>query len=145
MCITRFRPLQGSSFLETPKCLRGKHCIVNVKNQDNKCFMWAVLSAIHPPPHNPDRLSNYVAYKNELKFGDLKFPITTRNVKVPKFEELNPNVSVNILVFGNTHRETSVSRQPQNISYRPITDKSRGHAVTRISAFVEKCQAVCLQ
>ena len=108
LCITRFRPLHGSSFLETPKCLRGKHCIVNVKNDDDKCFMWAVLSAIHPPSsssssYQPNRVSNYDAYKDELKFGDLKFPITTKDV--PKFEHLNPHVSVNILVFGNTNRE----------------------------------------
>ena len=104
MCITKFRPLHGSSYVETPKCLQGKHCIVNVKNYDDKCFVWAILSAIHPPSSsNAQRVSHYLKYENELKTNNLEFPITTRDI--PKFESMNSEISVNVLAFGNDDRE----------------------------------------
>ena len=40
--ITQYRPLHGSnsSFVPTPKFIANKHCTVNVKNDDELCFMW---------------------------------------------------------------------------------------------------------
>ena len=48
ICITQYRPLQGSTYVETPAHIADKHCVVNVKNDDEKCFAWAVLSALYP-------------------------------------------------------------------------------------------------
>jgi len=49
--ITEYRPLCGgsSSYVETPKIIADKHCIINVKNDqegDEKCFLYSVLSCI---------------------------------------------------------------------------------------------------
>lgn len=38
----------GSSFIEISEVLRRKKAIINVKNLDNECFKWAVLSALYP-------------------------------------------------------------------------------------------------
>ena len=40
--ISKFAPLCGSSYLPTPKWLEHKHCIVNVENSDDKCFVWSI-------------------------------------------------------------------------------------------------------
>ena len=104
VCITKFRPLHGSSYIETPKCLQSKHCIVNVHNYDDKCFVWAILSAIHPPSlPNAQRVSYYLKYQSELKTDNLVFPITTKDI--PKFKSMNPQISVNVLAFGSNERE----------------------------------------
>ena len=67
VCIRKFRPLHGSSYVETPKCLRCKHCIANVKNYVDKCLMWTVLSAIHPPSSSHvERVSRYIKYQGQL-------------------------------------------------------------------------------
>ena len=95
LCITQYRPLHGSTYIPTPQWLAKKHCVVNVKNSDSKCFLWSVLSAIHPPAHNPDRLSNYEPYENSLDISGLTFPLAVKDV--PKFERQNPSISVNVL------------------------------------------------
>ena len=40
-----YRPLAGSSYIFAQPFLARKKAIVNVHNEDNECFRWAVLSA----------------------------------------------------------------------------------------------------
>ena len=53
--ITKYRPLHSRSHIASPKWLQNKHCVVNVRNEDKKCFLWAVLSCLHEPSHNKER------------------------------------------------------------------------------------------
>ena len=44
----KYTPLKGSSYIPLPKILYKKQAIINLKNEDNQCFKWAVtLSLIH--------------------------------------------------------------------------------------------------
>ena len=97
LSIVTYNPMGGSSYIKTPKSLVGKHAIVNVQNQDNKCFVWAVLSALHPQERNSERLTKYRGFASELNVTGLEFPLTVNNVK--KFESLNHTISVNVFVY----------------------------------------------
>ena len=44
----RFAPLSGSAWTPLPKSLQNKKAIVNVQNEDNRCFGFALASALHP-------------------------------------------------------------------------------------------------
>lgn len=69
--ICSYDPLKGSSFIETPKKLKQKKALVNVKNiNDDMCFKWSVLSALHPAAKNPLRLQHYIPLRL-LKFEQL--------------------------------------------------------------------------
>jgi len=82
LCITQYRPLHGSTYILTPHC-----------------FVWSVLSSIHLPEHNRDRLSNYKPYENSLDISGLTFPLADKDV--PKFERQNTLISVNVLCGGD--------------------------------------------
>jgi len=65
--ITKYRPLHDGSYIPTPKYLENKQCIVNVRNKDEKCFLWAVLSYLHEaPPHHKERIRHYRPHKTSL-------------------------------------------------------------------------------
>ena len=49
--INRYRPLRGNSYFPTPKQLAAKKAILNIKNKDQKCFLWCVLAHLHPVDH----------------------------------------------------------------------------------------------
>jgi hypothetical protein len=66
---------------------------VNIKNEDNKCFLWSVLAALHPAIDNPHRLHQYRQYEHELQTEGLNWPLPIS--QVAKFETLN-KISVNI-------------------------------------------------
>jgi hypothetical protein len=100
--VGQYRPLSGpstgSSFIPTPKSLMMKHAIVNVYNpDDNLCFAWAVLSAIHPCERNAERISKYRPFLNTIDLSGLKFPVAVNQVS--RFEKNNPDMSVNVYAF----------------------------------------------
>ena len=92
--------MQGSTFIPTPKEIRNKEAIINVQNRsDNLCFLWSVLAGIYPVDRkqHPNRLTHYKPHLHELNTTGISFPMSVRDV--PKFENLNPNISVSVWVF----------------------------------------------
>ncbi|GFU97709.1 uncharacterized protein TNCV_4455941 [Trichonephila clavipes] len=73
--INKYNPLRGSSYIDLPKTIKAKMAVINVKNLDDKCFMWAILSALHPSDDYVDRISKYKPYENELNFEGIEFPV----------------------------------------------------------------------
>ena len=90
-----YAPLSGSSYIKTPNELAGKHAIINVKNErDNKCFRWAVTSAVFPRKKDPQRLNSEMRGNSEkLNWINIDFP-TPLN-QITRFEEQNP-YSINV-------------------------------------------------
>ena len=41
----RYIPLRGETWIPLPKELDNKKAIINMKNNDDKCFLWCVLRA----------------------------------------------------------------------------------------------------
>lgn len=93
----KFVRFGGSSYIPTPKSIKSKRAVVNVKNYDNQCFKWAILSALHPAKKNTERLSNYTDYENELDFEGIEFPIKLTDIDM--FEQLNTSISVNVYIL----------------------------------------------
>ena len=93
--IAKYQPLKGSSYIDLPDYLKNKKAIVNVRNNDNKCLEWALLSSLYPAHDNPHRVSKYKDHENELNFAGVEFP--TPLSQMPKVERLN-NLAIN--VFG---------------------------------------------
>ena len=77
--IAKYAPLKGSSYIELQKYLKNKKAIVNVKNEDNKCLKWALLSALHPAKKDPQRVNKYMQFK-ELRFSGVDFPVPIEKI-----------------------------------------------------------------
>jgi hypothetical protein len=80
--VVQYRPLTGSSYIETPESLIHERAVVNVKNYDNECFRWAILSALYPASKNVNRVSQYARYVNEVNWGGLRFPFTLAQIRL---------------------------------------------------------------
>ena len=61
-----YRPIEGSSYVKTPKTLSNKGCTINVKNK-KLCFLYAILAQIYPVKRNPQRVKQYKKYLSTLK------------------------------------------------------------------------------
>ncbi|KAL4101125.1 hypothetical protein QTP88_021145 [Uroleucon formosanum] len=86
----------GSSYIPLPKHIGDKKAIINVQNKDDKCFLWAILSALHPVEKNPQRVTKYIPFENEFdkEFKDIEFPLKTTDI--PKFVKRTKDISINI-------------------------------------------------
>ena len=78
--VSRYNPLAGRAYVQVTPYLRNKHCIVNVKNNDDRCFGYAILSALHPAKDNAERVSNYNLYFEQHHLHDLQYPIAPNDV-----------------------------------------------------------------
>ena len=79
--IAQYRPLAGSSYIETPRNLAGKHALINVENEDNECFKWAVLSGLFPASSNTNKMRMYVKYADQVNWDGLRFPVTLPQIR----------------------------------------------------------------
>ena len=85
--------MRGSTYIDLPPFIKKKEACINVKNNDDECFKWAVLSALHPVSNHADRTSYYYSYKDELNFDGIEFPMDPKQIN--KFEKQN-DVSINV-------------------------------------------------
>ncbi len=94
--VTGYRPVTGSSYIPLPDRLKGKQAIINIQNDDDRCFMWSVLAAKHPTMRDRERVANYQFHADELDFTGISFPVAVQDI--PKFEAQN-NLSINVYGF----------------------------------------------
>lgn len=95
--ICSYEPLSGSSYIETPKKIKLKKAVVNVQNNDQMCFKWAILSALHSVDVNSHDSAHYSRYKDELNFDGIDFPV--RLNQIDKFTKQNSTISVNVYFY----------------------------------------------
>ncbi|KAJ8910221.1 hypothetical protein NQ315_015913 [Exocentrus adspersus] len=94
--INKFTPQVGSSYIELPQQIKAKQACINVNNNDQACFAWALTSAMYPVEKNPQRISKYPHYSEVLKLKGVQFPITLKQIS--NVEKQN-NLSINVYIL----------------------------------------------
>lgn len=123
-------PLQGSSYLRLPKELVDKKAVLNIKSDDERCFVWSVLAALQPV-HRKDHPENgyhYKKYVNELNLDGIEFPMKVS--QIAKFERQNTAISVN--VFGYEQKELfpvyiTKEKKENHVNLLPIANNETRH------------------
>ena len=87
---------KGGSYIDSRKWLRNKKSAINPKNNDYKCFQYAITLALNLDKINnhPERISKIKPFIEEYNWKDIDFPSTSKDWK--KFE-INNEVALNIL------------------------------------------------
>lgn len=105
--IHKYNPLRAGSFIKLPPFIQNKKACINIQNDDQYCFKWAVISALMHQDvgeesnlsvkniRNPQRVSTYMGKEEEynLDFSGLSFPVNPCDIKI--FEKKN-NISINV-------------------------------------------------
>ena len=95
---TRWEPVNAGSYIELPQELKNRKAIINMKNQDDKCFMWCVLRALNPKDKNAERIDNDLKNKvDTLNMEGIQYPVSFRGID--RFEHLNPEISISVLGY----------------------------------------------
>ena len=85
--------LNGSNFVEN---LLRSNAILNIENIDKYCFIWSILASLYPCNNiQPNRVSNYRQYFNEVNIQRFDFTNGFRCTVVHKINNIN-NSSINI-------------------------------------------------
>ena len=88
---------RGGSYIVSAKWIKDKKSTINPKNNDYKCFQYAVTVVLNYDKinKNPQRVSNIKPFIDQYNWNDINLPSTSKDWK--KFELNNESVALNIL------------------------------------------------
>ena len=95
--VAKYAPVAGSSYIKLPAIIARKKAVINIKNQDMKCFIWSVLAGLYPHKRNAEKVTKYSAHEKSVDSTGLKMPMELN--AIPEFEVKN-NLRIN--VYGYT-------------------------------------------
>ena len=138
---------RGGSYIVSAKWIKDKKSTINPKNNDYKCFQYAVTVVLNYDKinKNPQRVSNIKPFIDQYNWNDINLPSTSKDWK--KFELNNESVALNILYVphktGKTHlaykSKHNLTREKQVILLM-ITDSEKWHyiAVKKILRIIRR-------
>ena len=99
---------RGGSYIDSRKWLKNKKSTINPKNNDYKCFQYAVTLALNLDKikKDPQRISKIKPFIEQYNWKDIDFPSTTKDWK--KFE-LNNEIALNILYVPHDTKKIQVA------------------------------------
>ena len=127
---------RGESYLDFPKWLKDKKSAINPKNNDDKCFQYAVTLALNLDniDNHPERISKTKPFIDQYNWKDIDFPSTSKDWK--KLEQ-NNEIAINTLYVPHNTRKIQVAyKSKQNLTCDKqvillmITDGEKWHYLT---------------
>ena len=139
---TRWDPINAGSYIDLPEALKNKKAIINMQNEDDKCFMWSVLRALYPKDTNPQRVDNDLKSKQDtINMKGIRYPVNFRDID--RFESQNPEISITILGYNKDERVyplkiSRCTRCEHDITLLLLKDGEKSHycLVKNISALL---------
>ena len=106
--IIEHSPLVARSYVKLPSWIQNKKATINIKNTDNKCFIYCLARALDPNPQKRDleRVSSHlVRVCEQLNLNNIKVPVSIKDI--PKIEK---DHSISINIYGHTKGSFTVIR-----------------------------------
>ena len=98
---------RGGSYIDSPKWLKDKKSTINPKNNDHKCFQYAITLALNLDniDNHPERISKIKPFIDQYNWKDIDFPSTSKDWRKL---ELNNEIALNILYVPHNTRKIQV-------------------------------------
>ena len=98
--ISTYRPLSGSSYVKLPAELRSsKKGLINIKNNDQKCFLWCHVRHTNPVEIDRERITREdKKLVNDLNYDGVEFPAREKDFR--KIDKKN-NICINGFCYEN--------------------------------------------
>ena len=123
-------PLSGSTYIELPNKLRNTmKGLINIKNSDNKSFLWCHIRHLNPLEKHPQRIPKAdKKMVNDLDYEGIKFPVSKNDfTKIEK-----KNICINIFCYENEVTYpvyVSNEKFKMGIDLLLITNENKSHYV----------------
>ena len=95
-----YAPMQGKSYIPTPSSIVNKNAIINIQNEDEKCFEYAIIASQHynkidDKTHStrPGQYSRWMKGEERFNFDGCSQPMKIEDIS--KFEK-NNNLAINV-------------------------------------------------
>ena len=126
----KYVPLGGSSYISLPKFLAAKKAIINLENEDDEYFKWAITRALNPVEKNSERIDK----KPSRKFRGPQLgwsEISSQFDDINKFEIHNSSISVNVFGYEKAVCPLRISKhnykRESTVNLLLISDDTKQH------------------
>ena len=125
---------RGGSYIDSPKWLKCKKATINPKNEDNKCFQYALTVALNYEQiiDHPERITKIKPFIDQYNWKEIDFPSRGKDWK--KFVSNNKSIALNILYVPHITKKISHAYKSKYNSTREnqvillmITDGEKWH------------------
>ncbi len=104
----KFNPLRGSGHSKLPPFVAKKKAIVNMRNDDDQCFKWAVTRALNPVSRDSERITKELRDQAEkYDWSGITFPVKLEDIKI---WEKNNDKFVNVFGYDEDVQKVYVIR-----------------------------------
>ena len=126
----------SGTYIDSPKWLKNKKSTINPKNNDDKCFQYAVTLALNLDNINkhPQRISKSKPFIDQYNWKDIDFPPTNKDWGKL---ELNNDIALNILYIPHNTKKIQLAYRFKNnltcdkqVFLLMITDVEKWHYLT---------------
>ena len=99
---------RGGSYIDSLQWLKNKKSTINPKNNDAKCFQYAVTLSINliSTDNHPERISKIKPFINKYNWKDIDFPAKSKDWK--KFES-NNEIAPNLLYVPHNTKKINIA------------------------------------
>ena len=96
---------RGGSYIDSPKWLENKKATINAKDNDDKCFQYALSDSLSDEKikSNPERISKIKPFIDQYNWKEIDFQSHRKEWK--KFESNNKSIPLNILYVPHNTKE----------------------------------------
>ena len=147
--VNKYDPLAARSYIPLPAEIQNKKATVNLKNDDDRCFIYCLGRALDPTPDkkNLERVSTHLKNVCEsLGLNNIKTPVNVHDL--PKIEG-QFNVSINLYGHSDSNKNpihiypirTTLSRTTKHVDLLITTNSETNHYVW-IKNFNKLCARV---
>ena len=138
--ISMYSPLIGSTFVKLPDKLKNsKNSLINIKNNDNKCFLWCYVRHLNSVSKNPQRITKEdKKLVSGLNYERMEFPNSRKDYC--KVEKQN-NIFINVFCYENGLTYpiyVSGEKLSDCMNFLLIFDENKSHYVY-IKALIDLC------
>ena len=100
LMMAKYIPLKGSQYIDLLPRVKNPKAVINIQNDDDKCFLWSVLAHLYEANYSKQ-------YESELNMNGIAYPVAVKDV--PKFEKQN-DISVNVFGYEEGYYPLYISR-----------------------------------
>lgn len=115
--IYKYVAIRGGSNTNLPAIIANKKACINIKNKDEKCFLYSVIAHGKLAAKNSERVSKYEPYVKDYAGWKHEYPMKLKDIS--KFEK-QFNLSIN--VYGYEIKKDAVEYHPLHLTQNLIRD-----------------------
>ena len=123
----------GASYIATPQTISSeKNGLVNIKNNDDRCFMWCLLYHQSDKSKNSIRITALQKINDKYDYSDITFPVSMEDIDI--FEKNNTDTKITVYECTNKKDRFNVLRQStstgrDSIYLLRVTDDKNSHFI----------------